>query len=146
MFDDLVVRELTNGTWFLLNATIILAVGRHLYCQIIRFGLRHLWNGLRDETSTGVQVAVALFVYFIGASIRAGWVWIVLFRQNLGMISNDTAFDQADWLLLAVGIGGIGALCCARIFSRDQWGHNVWMISGALAMALPAIVHFAARL
>jgi hypothetical protein len=145
MWDDLFVREITNGIWFLMNVSILIAIGCFLFCQFGKFGLGSLWARLRDETSTGDQVAVALFVYFIGSSIRAGWVWTVLLLQSLG---RDTdGFDQAsDWLLTAVAIGIVGTFCCMRIFSRDQWGHKIWVGFATFAILTPFIAHYIFRL
>ena len=82
--DDLVVREVTNGMWFLMNLALLAVFANYLLCRWQQDGALTLFRSAANDQDIGTAAAIALFVYFMGASMRAGWVWIVLFQQNLG--------------------------------------------------------------
>jgi hypothetical protein len=143
--DDLIVREITNGMWFLMNLALLAVFANYLLCRWQQIGAIVLFRSAANDQDIGTAAAIALFVYFIGASTRAGWVWIVLFQQNMG-IQNYGFENQPAFLLLAVATGTVGSLCCMRIFSASRWGHWVWISSGILAIAIPIAAHWIAYL
>jgi hypothetical protein len=141
--DDLIVRETTNGMWFLLNLALLAVFANYLLCRWQQTGTLKLF-GAGSEHDIGLHAAIALFVYFVGASTRAGWVWIVLFQQNMG-VQNYGFENHPAFLLLAVATGAVGSLCCMRVFSAKRWGHWAWISSGILAVAVPLLAHLIAH-
>jgi hypothetical protein len=143
--DDLVVREVTNGMWFLLNLALLAVFANYLMCRWQQSSALTLLRSAANQQDIGTAAAIALFVYFMGASTRAGWVWVVLFQQNLGV--QTLGFEnQPVFLILAVATGTVGSLCCMRVFSQSRWGHWAWIVSGILALAIPLGAHLIAHL
>jgi hypothetical protein len=143
--DDLIVREITNGTWFLLNLALLAVFANYLLCRWQQSGVLTLFRNVANDQDIGTAAAIALFVYFMGAATRAGWVWVVLFQQNLGVdIVNFE--NQPVFLMIAVATGITGSLCCMRVFSQSRWGNWAWIVSGILAVAIPLAAHLIAHL
>lgn len=149
-------REISNGTWFLLNLSVLAVLLRYLYYRSRRRGTWfYLWRYATNTDweadewggSAAFAFTLSLSIYFTGSAIRGGWVWYRLWTENLSGLPVTQASEDPTYILLSgVVIGTIGSLCCVRVISKEKWGHRVWVTFGALSLTLPLAAHILPRL
>ena len=125
------VRELANGTWFVLNVA--------LAGLFIRYVAKR-WREPYWYTIQEVAGAIGLSLYFIGSAIMRAWVWGDLLYGGQG--------DRMAWWserievpLTAAAMAITGAVCCIRIFSDRRWGRFFWIGTACIAVLVPVLAH-----
>lgn len=118
----------------------LLVIGFCLICTIvIHLGASLYERGVvRTYERLGNQAALAMLVYLAGeAGIRglanASMLWGLDRKAPWAIAAAIT------WAVVAL----VGSICMMRIFSRERWGHWVWMGSTGLALCLAAVVLWA---
>lgn len=129
---NLVVREVMNGTWFILTLCLTLAFVLRIAC---RMASDANWYG-----DVGCQAAIALLVHFVGSVMRSGWIWLLLHCQNAARECSAIE-NNYDVLIVASAFAVIGTLCCIRVFSPVRLRPWTWMLAGAAAIAIPVGVY-----
>lgn len=131
---DFIVRELMNGTWFLLGVFLIVAMA---------YRLRERTKKPDWYNDPGVQALIALLVYFVGSITRSAWIWAALTCTNIyGRQSCEWITARYQPLIVASVLAVVGATCCIRIFSPPSWRPWSWIGAGVLAIAVPVFVHW----
>lgn len=130
--NDLIAREIVNGTWFVLSALMVIAFGVYIMKAIKE---RAGWYDDR-----GTQAAIALLCFTIGGSLRSGWIWLLLSCENDNGVCS--AVRDAYWIMfVASAFAIVGGVCSIRIFTPEHWRPWSWLGAGVLAVAVPIIVH-----
>jgi hypothetical protein len=153
--NDVVVRELMNGTLFVLDIEMVLTFGIYLVRRVIedfcayRAGTSPPMYSATSPAPFGIlgwykrpgsQAAIALTIHLVGAAVRAGWIWWLLHCQNAG---TDCAYIQSSsWILVvATLLAMIGGLCCIRVFSPPNWRPWSWIGAGIIALSIPTAIY-----
>ena len=132
MLNDVIVREIMNGTWFLLSVMMVVTFAVYLLDRKMRGGD---WY-----QRPGSQAAIALSIFLSGSAIRAGWIWWLLHCHNNRL---DCTAYQKSWGILIIGtiLVVVGGLCCVRVFSPVSWRPWSWIVAGIISVAAPVFVY-----
>lgn len=131
--NDLVMREIMNGTMFVLASLLAMTMGFRLWQRI----------GTPQWHEEGTQAVIAIFIFMIAEVIRSGWVWIALTCQNAhGRGGCSIILSSYEVLAIATAFAVIGKTCCIRVFSPHHWRPWSWVGAGVAAVTIPLVVHF----
>lgn len=133
-------RELTNGTWFILNVYILYYLMRLVLLKA---------NGPIWRQPDYIKLAWGVTIILTGSALRSGWVWLLLLAEE-NHWSNVTRIMQRTGFMtyLAIGFAIWGSLCVAKMFQssrRTPLRQCVQVLLLILsAILIPVIVHIAA--
>lgn len=146
--DDLLLRELMNGMWFVLSVEVIFALTVYVINRALTpqepdksiFVVSVPWY-----RELGVQLAIAWLTYMSGSALRAGWIWALLECQNReGIDQCGHISKNVELLYAACFLAIVGGVCTIRILLPQHWRPWSYVIPAALALAIPttlAVVH-----
>lgn len=153
--NDMVVREVMNGILFVLDVELVLTFVTYLSRRIIadigsyRAGQDvptyseespEPYGVLGWYERPGSKAAIALTIYFAGATMRAGWIWWLLHCENAG--GSCFSIRGNSWVMLvATALAMTGGLCCIRVFSPPHWHPWSWLAAGVVAVAIPFLTY-----
>lgn len=132
MWDIFDLREVLNGTWFILNLTLALVFARFVF--------KRWWTDPDWYEDWNTKGAVALMLYFGGSTLLRFWVWLYLLRMMQG---DESVFSSPFYVVpvAAAVVGIVGALCAVRVFTPARWSNWVWIGAGIIAIGAPIVVH-----
>jgi cellobiose-specific phosphotransferase system component IIC len=131
--NDLVAREIMNGTMFVLAMLLTIAMAYRLAERV----------GTPRWHEEGTQAIIAVFVFMLAEDIRAGFIWVLLACQNdHGRAACTGIISSYEILFVATALAIVGKTCCIRIFSPQGWRPWSWAGAGLCAVAIPIAVHF----
>ena len=140
---DAGVREIANGQAALINFFIVIMMVAYLARVVMRDGFWHTFSVklYSPERNVGTAIAIAMFVYFLGASVRAIWIWAQLYHQNRGY-HNGPLNSLQEIRLLAAPLIIVGGLCMIRVLLNPRWGRATWFSAGGIMLILPIAIHY----
>lgn len=141
--NDVLIRELMNGMWFVLSVEIWLALIIYIVRRIIREPAPALWIKPSSwYADPATQLAVAWTTYMTGSGIRAGWIWMLLECQGRLGIGNCGHITKTVEILFAASLFAIvGGVCTIRIMLPEDWRPWSYVVPAALAIIVPVAVH-----
>jgi hypothetical protein len=122
---DMIVRELINGAWFVLNLYMVGIFLLYLVPEI-----RRVSRWYAQERN---KAALGLLFYFSGGALFHGWIWYLLRMARLQVVGGFLANSYAVIVASAI-FAFVGALLCIAVFSEKRWGHVAWL--GALVIVV----------
>jgi len=144
--DDQLIRELMNGMWFILSLEVLLALIYYIVWRAIKHPIKpqNIW--VEPEVwykELGTQLALAWACFITGATIRAGWIWLLLECQNRLGHRKDCNYilDTAEWLLLASVFAIVGGVCTIRVMLPYWLRPWSYIVPAVVAVAVPLLVH-----
>lgn len=132
--NDLVVREMMNGTWFILSLALMIV----FVSRVVQHRSAHGPGWYWQQNS---QAAIALSVFFAGSVVRAAWIWALLSCQA-GYLTDCSVVRSSGWAgVLASALAVTGCLCCIRVFTPVRLNPWLWISIGIVAVIVPVVVH-----
>lgn len=125
---DILVRELGGGVWFVVSGALALAFIGYVIGQRQKFG-SYKW-------APTCKVAIALAVFCAGSSARGLLTWLQFFYIESG-------YDPSPWIATwpwfgtSVVLNIVGGLACIWLLSPERWRWPVTALTFALSIALP---------
>lgn len=148
---NLAVREITNGSWFLMSFAMWLSLAVAVYGRLkeIRFDL----GAIFDERHIGLRASVAFLVWLTADQMRAAYIWLLLIGANhsdsspaLGAFARQLD-GEAGFMILAGLVALLGGMCWLRVFGSDREGFWLpawaWIGTGVASVAIPLAVWLA---
>jgi len=144
---NLVLREITNGQWFLVSfgmlvvvTVYLISVVREAFKQTIMSPWKFLTTFLRRDL--GTQMSIGFFVYLVGSCFRALPTWSMLWAQNHGVDFSPYQAYYDGFISTAAFVAVIGGLCLMRVFSRKRWKVWYWPVVALITVIVPIAVHY----
>lgn len=141
---DIFAREITNGIWFCINLSCLFIFFRYTWLSL---AANRSWFAIgrmvRDRSFVPeMQASIGLTIYFIGATLRAAYVWWLLKAQTRGWPIAEVIEDGYWLMYLAAAFAIVGGLCTLRVFTKLNYGHRAWILAGIFSIIVPVITHF----
>ena len=124
--------EALNGAAVLPGLILLVLLTKYFRREAIRRGLRPMaWFRLPPS----MQLALALFIFDAGATLRLGttWFWYLIGRRLVPM---EMMF------LLAILVMITGLLCKIRALTEPDYGRAPWLISTIVTGILAVLLLF----
>lgn len=142
--DDEVVREMMNGTWFILTFEILLALIYYIIWRAVKEPSepRYVWVvPTRWYRELGTQLAVSWAVFCAGSVIRSGWIYVWLECVNrLGHKSCEPIPTSVWWLHLASFLAIVGGVCTIRVMLPAATRPWSYVLPATIAVSVPILV------
>jgi hypothetical protein len=141
---DLAAREITNGVWLFINLSCLIVFLMYSWKRSMK---KRAWSDVarmirERDFEPDTQASIAMTMYFIGATIRAGYVWWLLKAQSKGWVHAQYV-EEMYWVMhLAAAFAIIGGLCVLRVFTRLEWGHRAWIAAAIISLLVPFVIHY----
>lgn len=126
----LLVRELANGTWFMLSAFLAMGFMFYIFANIRS---HRTWNTYQ---AAAVSTAGAMTVWFVGSGLRAGIMWLQWLHAPPGTVPIPW-ISSTDFYILSTLLGLIGAAWLLAVFA--DW--KVWVLVTLAAIGVPVLLH-----
>lgn len=136
---DLLIREFTNGAWLIFSMILLLFFMYYLWDEWRRRPIDGLFSVFRRTPR--IEVAAAMLVIFLGETVRAGWVYLILKRSNDGL---PVSFLSTLWpvgVFAAVTVA-LGSLYAIRVFTRQRMGYKGWLTALGVAILFLGLAEF----
>lgn len=145
MINDILVRELMNGMWFVLSIEVLIALTFYVVKRAAHEPepAQNIW--IDPEVwyrEPGTQMAIAWLTYMAGSAIRAGWIWVLLECQNRIGIQNCGYIIQTVWVLMIASVLAIiGGVCIIRLMMPQRWRPWSYLVPAVMAIIIPVTYH-----
>lgn len=136
MLENLIWRELSNGVWFIINFFYMIFILQFYLDLKFHAGYDNLVYRKYIE-----RISFATWLYFLAASVRAGYIWVLLVAQNAKLAIVNTIDDYGVIMLVAAIIGLCAVLTLMAHQSDRRWGPRVWATAGIFALITPPVTH-----
>lgn len=141
---NIIIREWVLGVTFMLTSCMAVMFIVFLLTRAKEYNYGTLY--VEFYKSEWARAAIGLTAFIAGVSMRAAWVWMLLWDyERYGKSDRITAYWPIDILAGALTI--VGGLCVIREFTPSEWNkwpiwRRPWVLSALLTSAFLAIVHF----
>lgn len=141
---NVIIREWVLGETFMVTGCMVLVF--MIFVVMRAKDLRYQIFTSEFYGSKWTRASIGLITFMTGVSLRAGWVWALLWSYERNGITNGvTSYWPLDIVAGALTI--IGGLCVIREFTPDDWNYwpfwrRPWMLSLEVTFSFLVVVHF----